>query len=654
MRLLFALFFAFTLLGCRLVGTTDVELTYEATTAPTTAKFGEDVRALVMRRLSAAQIGADVDQSENTVKIVVDEAVAPVVDDLVRWAGTLQFYDAEYNYVPTPTDLFGLAAKEERRPDGVIERYWEGPRSAVLRAVEQWTIDKSFLLLGEAEWSDREDDPIWRTRIVKAQSFGELGDGILVGRGEGGTLRLRAKPGSLAQATIDDAKERPLAPFLVRGRISLGAPMLQKDAALLSFGGGIRSYSRAQQERLLLVTPRLPAMRRVGVVGLPPNNVLAAACFVVPLILSLAWLLFVRRFDRAHPEPIWLVLATFALGAFATIPASFLEVLLSKLTPWLDPRVVTFGGQVFAFPLALVVFTVVVGFVEEGTKFLGASFAARRREFDEPIDGIVYGIASSLGFAAAENFHYFALTRLSPTIVVARCFMSVPAHMFFGAIWGYALGARLVDRRLRVIVWLGFSALAHGLFDALLATDGGALFAVGFDVALASVFVILVRRALRHGIVEEASIAIRPEERRLYRVGRNGLFWVSSIALHLLALAIFFLGAFHQLSRHSPGHVFVIGSSVLLALLAVAAFGISAAVPLDVAIDDYGVTFCGAARPWRRIRGFTIHGDHVLLDCEGGSITLGPAPAEMVSEIASAIRDHLGDQKNRQITLQSG
>ena len=136
-------------------------------------------------------------------------------------------------------------------------------------------------------------------------------------------------------------------------------------------------------------------------------------------------------------------------------------------------------------------------------------------------------------------------------------------------------------------------------------------------------------------------------------MGRAGWFWASSIALHLLALAIFLLGAFHQLARHSPGHGFVIGSSVLLALLAVAAFGVSATVPLDVAVDDYGVTFCGAARPWRKIRSFTVHPDHVLLDCDGGPITLGPAPKPMVDQIARAITDHLGHSRDRQITLQS-
>src|SRR5262249_28299804 len=156
------------------------------------------------------------------------------------------------------------------------------------------------------------------------------------------------------------------------------------------------------------------------------------------------------------------------------------------------------------------------------------------------------------------------------------------------------------------------------------------------------VFVALVRRALRHGVVEEAMLTIPPEERLLFRVGRPGLFVLSSTMLHALALGVFLLGAYHQLSRHRPSVMFVASSSILLALLAVAAWGVSGRVPLDVAVDDYGVTFAGSARPWRRIRGFEQHKDHVMLDCEAGPIRLGPASGSIVTALVAALREHLG------------
>lgn len=618
-------------------GADDVELTYEldapTATEPATAGFGQDLRALVLRRLAAGHVSADVFEDGSRVRIVVDEVWAPAVDELLTWTGTIHLYEID------------------PRSDTSLE----GSRQEVRRAVETTSPPAEAKLLLEPRWDSGTDlsPRRWQTRLVRAPAIGELGDGTLVGWGEGGTLRLRATKDSSAASVLARARGRDV--VAVRGKTSLGKVSFDDDAVVLSFGPGFESYSRAQQEMQLLTTPRLPKLHRAGAVGLPPNDVLIASCVIVPVVLSLAWLVFIRRFDRAHPEPMWLVLVTFVLGAVATIPAALAEYGLSRISPILDPRLASFGGRAFALPLAFVVFTAVVGVVEEGAKLAAASFAARRREFDEPVDGIVYGIVASLGFAAAENFQFFATGRLAVPLVAARAFMSIPAHMFFGAIWGYALGARLVDPRRRLALWFLLAAAMHGLFDALLSTDGAGMLAVALNVSLASVFVALVRRALRHGVVEEAALSVKPEERMLFRVGRPSLFWASALALHVLAFGIFMLGAWYQLARHRPSMGFVIASTLLLVLLAVAAFGVSAALPLDVAVDAYGVTFAGAARPWRKIRGIALYPDHVELDCEGGPIVLGPGPRHVVDGIAAAIRAHLGggSAAERPITLES-
>ncbi len=653
--------------GCapRVAGATDIELTYESTVPldddSSSTAFGQDVRALVLRRLGAAgPIGADVTQDGKRLSVVVDEALASAADEMITWSGTVLLLEPDSAQLGAPRDLTGLVSKTETLADGTIAHFYEGSHADITRAIDQWITDKDHRVVAEALWSTARgsSEPRYRTRVVWTRPLGELGDGIMVGWGDKGGLRLRAQKGTPAEGALSTAYERsigsPRGEVLVRGRTSLGRPSFDRDALHLSFGTGIEAYARAQDEKQILTTPRLPPLKRVGAVGLPPNDALATACFVVPILLSVAWLAFIRRFDRAHPEPLWLVAITFVLGGISTIPAGFAELFLVNLSPWLDPRIVTFGGQLYALPLAFVVFTLVVGTCEEGAKMLGAGFAVRRREFDEPVDGIVYGMVSSLGFAAAENIRYFALTRLSAPIVIARCFMSVPAHMFFGAIWGYALGARLVERRPRVLLFLALAAAAHGLFDALLSTDGGAVLAVFLNVVLASVFVAVVRRSLRHGVVEDAVRAILPEHRRLYRVGRPALFLASSVALHVFAFGIVMLGGWYQLSRHRPGAAFVVGSSLMLALLAVAAFGVSATMPLDVAVDDYGVTFAGAARAWSRIRRFVRKGDRIELDCDGGPIVLGPGTEAVMQELGAALEEQLGDgAAGRLVTLES-
>ena len=491
-----------------LAGSSDLELTYEMISGGSREAMREELRALVIQRLAATQIGADVEdvpeaesQRNPRIAVIVDEAYASYVDEIMTWTGSLDLFadDPTYALVPGMPDLV-------RSEEGA----YEGARSDVVKALDGWHVDSGHRLLAEPMWSTatRTTPARWRLRVVRAEALDELAEGALIGWSNGPDLRVRGAAGSAAAAIVAKARTRP-APVVARGRVSLGTATFDADGLLLSFGSGAEAYARAQRERRLLASARLPVLKRVDALGLPPNHTLELACLVVPILLSFAWLVFVRRFDRAHPEPMWLIAVTFLLGALSVIPAGLLEVGFASLSPWLDPGLVTFGGQSFAFPLAFLVFTVVVGLSEEGSKFVAAQFAVRRPEFDEPVDGIVYGIVASLGFAAAENIRYFAVGRMSAPLVIARCFMSVPAHMFFGALWGYALGAKLVTPGKRRWAWLLVAAAMHGLFDALLSTDGAGLLAVGLNVGLASVFIVLVRHSLRHGIVTREMLAIR-------------------------------------------------------------------------------------------------------------------------------------------------
>ena len=134
-------------------------------------------------------------------------------------------------------------------------------------------------------------------------------------------------------------------------------------------------------------------------------------------------------------------------------------------------------------------------------------------------------------------------------------------------------------------------------------------------------------------------------------MGRPALFWFSAVMLHALAFGIFVLGAVYQLSRHRPSALFVVGSTVLLAPLVLAALGIATTLPLDVAIDAYGVTFAGAARPWRKIQSYRQVKEHIELECEEGPLMLGPAPPNVLADLAKSLEAHLGG--DRDDTLES-
>ena len=64
------------------------------------------------------------------------------------------------------------------------------------------------------------------------------------------------------------------------------------------------------------------------------------------------------------------------------------------------------------------------------------------KDFNEPLDGIVYGVTASLGFATLENIYYVYLLAdhfqtSSMALAVLRSFSAVPAHAVFGIFMGY-------------------------------------------------------------------------------------------------------------------------------------------------------------------------------------------------------------------------
>jgi RsiW-degrading membrane proteinase PrsW (M82 family) len=461
-------------------------------------------------------------------------------------------------------------------------------------------------------------------------------------------------PLALERAAHPDARI-----VLARGRV-LVATLAVADALasplVLRFGDDVPAYTRAYHARMLLRSPILPPMHRVSAAALPSRRGLATACAVLPFVLSFAWLFFVRRFDRVRPEPVWLVVTTFALGGLAIVPAALAEMGLAALSPWLDPGLATLGGQAWALPLSIAVFTVTVGGVEETAKLAAAwSLARHRKEFDEPVDGIIYGCAAALGFAAVENVKYFALGRMSGVVIAMRAFETVPAHMFFGAIWGYGMGRRLVSRRARVLPYLAVAALAHGTFDAVVSTDGMQLVVTLLVVVLGFAFVVMLQRALRHG-----AVPVRPRyddvppaselfplstlPRADFRVGSPAAFAGCAAGMIFCAFALAVLGSAFEFLHHRVGVVFVVLATAMLSLFGIAAYGASATIPLDVAIDARGITFAGGLTAWGAIQSFALEPAsrggraYIRLQTASGTHRLGPARADVAGSIVDAMR----------------
>ena len=198
------------------------------------------------------------------------------------------------------------------------------------------------------------------------------------------------------------------------------------------------------------------------------------------------WLWFFLRQDKIRPEPHRLIALTFLLGCISTIPAGIGNYAFGA------DRLLE-GTPALASVVTAMMF--VVGPVEELCKFGAVRLGAYKSlYFDEPVDGLVYAFAASLGFASLENLFY--VFQYGPEVMLLRAPLSTVGHLVFGSIWGYALGQYYVSngrRRTLLFGSLAIAAGAHALFNVLVFS-----FPIG-AVALTLIGGIWSFRAIRRG-----------------------------------------------------------------------------------------------------------------------------------------------------------
>jgi RsiW-degrading membrane proteinase PrsW (M82 family) len=123
----------------------------------------------------------------------------------------------------------------------------------------------------------------------------------------------------------------------------------------------------------------------------------------------------------------------------------------------------------------------VVALSEEGGKFLGLRvYSYNQKRFDEPLDGIVYAVMISMGFATVENIKYlteYAEKGTELSLGLRRMITAVPAHASFAVIMGYFIGKAKFEpdnnkKVLLSVAGLLGAILFHGTYDFfILMTD---------------------------------------------------------------------------------------------------------------------------------------------------------------------------------------
>lgn len=160
------------------------------------------------------------------------------------------------------------------------------------------------------------------------------------------------------------------------------------------------------------------------------------------LVPALAYLFLVWRLDRYDREPVSLVALCFAWGATGGVVFGiFGTVVLSAPVAALGVGAEGVFSTVFGAPMA-----------EEPAKLaIVVALALFSRHFDGLVDGLVYGAAAGLGFAAAENWLYF-LNELATTpenlvaLVLMRTGYTMIGHGVASAIAGGGLGFAVMHR----------------------------------------------------------------------------------------------------------------------------------------------------------------------------------------------------------------
>ena len=181
---------------------------------------------------------------------------------------------------------------------------------------------------------------------------------------------------------------------------------------------------------------------------------------LITIIPSLLILLYFFLSDK-FKEPKETIALVFVLGVLICLPAGiineFMEVNFSNI--FSEKLLNSFLGPAWA---------------EEILKFLILyTIVLKRNEFNEPMDGIVYGVVASLGFATYENYDY--VFRLAETwdidpsqMAIWRSYSAVPMHGLNGCIMGFYFGkyAFTAEKKYLVLSLL-MPFLLHGFYNFL-------------------------------------------------------------------------------------------------------------------------------------------------------------------------------------------
>lgn len=237
------------------------------------------------------------------------------------------------------------------------------------------------------------------------------------------------------------------------------------------------------------------------------KTILLIACGGI--IPSLFWLWFWLKEDRRRPEPKWIILLTFLAGGLMVVPALYLEQRVSTGFDLakLENVKIDFSNLALAWKLSkpLLYIFFCWALIEESVKYIAARFTAlRSRQFDEPVDAMIYMITAALGFAAVENSLFLlkvirmSLSGFDFLINGNLRFLGASLiHILSSALVGsaIALAYRMkgVKRLWAALAGIMLAAVLHALFNFFIIINSGeSIFRILVTLWIFVIFIIIL------------------------------------------------------------------------------------------------------------------------------------------------------------------
>lgn len=189
---------------------------------------------------------------------------------------------------------------------------------------------------------------------------------------------------------------------------------------------------------------------------------LIGTSIVLAVIPAAIWLFLFYVQDREEPEPTVFVLLMALLGGL--LAASIGQPLINdffRAPEWLDNNLLT----------TILGSILVVGFIQEFLKYAGIRFSMYySAEFDQRMDGVIYGTAIGLGYGTMLNIMTVVNNGgVNLGVGVIQIVVTALVQGALGGFTGYFLGRNKIDAMPAwwMVVGVSVAAILNGLFTWL-------------------------------------------------------------------------------------------------------------------------------------------------------------------------------------------